>query len=84
MQYTDIFSQKKKMKKIIGKNLNVSVFFAQSIHCGYKLEPSRGVLTRTHNVCFESEIGKLGIPMQNAVCILRGYTFHGHVFLMAV
>ena len=45
----------------------------------------------THNVCFGSKIRKLGIPLQTPVLLyikvgftpLRGYTCHGHVFLMA-
>ena len=41
----------------------------------------------THNVCFRSKIRKLGIPLQTPAFLyekggLRGYTFHGHVFLM--
>ena len=39
------------------------LFFAQSIDCGYKLEPPRrgeAVLTSTHNLCFGAKIRRVG------------------------
>ena len=45
------------------------------------------VLRSTHNLCFGAKIRKIGIPPHTPVFFyikvgLRGYTFHGHVFLM--
>ena len=40
----------------------------------------------THNLCFEAKIRKIGIPLHTLVLYksggLRGYTLHGHVFMM--
>ena len=52
--------------------------------CGYTLEPPR---TSTHNLCFEAKMRKnrytpaypsFAIKM----CGSRGYTLHGHVFVL--
>ena len=45
------------------------------------------VLTSTHNLCFESKIRKVGISLQTLVLLyasggMRGYRFHGLVFLI--
>ena len=44
------------------------------------------VLTSTHNLCFGSEIRKIGIPCKPQYFYiklgLKGYTLHGHIFLM--
>ena len=67
MQYTqislavkiEISLEKKKIKKI-----NISNIFTQNIDCGYTLELTRrAVLTSTHNLCFGSKIGKIGLPL---------------------
>ena len=46
-------------------------------------------LTSTHTLCFGTKICKIGIPLHTPVLlllyksgVLRGYTFHRHVFLM--
>ena len=43
-----------------------------------------GVLTCTHNLCFGAKIRKISIPQHTPVLLwgIRGYRFHGHVFLM--
>ena len=40
------------------------------------------VLRSTHNVCFVSKIGKIGIHLTIRKWGIRGYTCHGHVFLV--
>ena len=46
---------------------------------------AEAVLTCTNNLCFESKIRKIGIPLPTSVFLyksggLTGYTFYGHVF----
>ena len=42
----------------------IFLIFAQSIDCGYTLEPPhQAVLTSTHNLCFRAKIRKIGIPL---------------------
>ena len=47
---------------------------------------AEAVLTSTHNLCFGAKIRNIGIPLQTPVLLykigVKGYTFHGHVFLM--
>ena len=41
----------------------------------------------THNLCFGAKIRKIGIPLHTPVLLYkwgsRGYTLHGHVFVMS-
>ena len=66
MHYSDIFFQtEKKMKISLEKKMIFFFFFfffAQNIHCEV-------VLTSTHNVCFGSEIKKVGIPLYTPVLL---------------
>ena len=73
MPYTEIFLALKNENFQL-KNLNVFFIFAQNID-------------GTHNLCFGAKIRNIGIPMQTPVFLyksggLRGYTLHGHVFIM--
>ena len=57
------------------KNFDIFLIFAQNI--------AEAVLTSTHNLCF----GKIAIPLQTPVFLkwgMRGYTLHGHVFLICL
>ena len=72
------------------KNLNIFLTFAQNIGCGYTLEPphrgGEAVLSSTHNLCVGAKIRKLCIPLLPPVLLykiwIRGYTLHGHIFVM--
>ena len=72
------------MKIFNKKNSDIFLIFAQNIDCGYTL--GEAVLTSTHNLCFGAKIRKIGIPLQTPVLLyksgVRGYSLHGHVFLM--
>ena len=59
MQYTENFSEAK-IENFIGKIL---IFF----DCGY----TEAALTSTHNLCFGSEIRKIGIPLQTAFSLCK-------------
>ena len=57
MHYTEIFSTVK-----VEKNDSFNSY-AQSIDCGYMLEPlGEAVQRSTHNLCFGVKIRKIGIP----------------------
>ena len=65
--------------------------FAQNIDYGYMLEPPRrrlaeAVLTSTNNLCFGTKIRKIGSFCTPQFYYIKagfkGYTFHGHAFLM--
>ena len=45
---------------------------------------TEAVLTSTHNLCFGAKIRKTGITLHTPVLLYkrRGYSLHGHVFLM--
>ena len=58
--------------------MDIFLIFAQNIEA---------VLTSTYNLCFGAKIRKIGIPLQTPVLLykkwgLRGYSLHGHVFMM--
>ena len=58
-KYTENFTTEK--WKFSDKNSDIFHKSAQSIDCGYSLEPPRlaeAVLTNTHNLCFWAEIRK--------------------------
>ena len=67
---------------------DIFLIFAQNIDCGYTLEPPRrGGSNEYPQSMFGAKIRKIGIPLQPPVFFyvkvgLRGYTIHGHVFLM--
>ena len=68
-------------KKFSLENKNdIFLIFAQNIDCGYSLENhlAEAVLTSTHNLCFGAKIPSFTIYKWG----MRGYTLHGHVFLM--
>ena len=48
---------------------------------------SEAVLMSNHNLCFGAKIRKLGKLLHSPVLLykwgLRGYTFHGYVFMMS-
>ena len=63
MQYTEIFSA---VKIVHWKKNDIFNILAQNIDCGCTSEPpGEAVLvpTRTHNLCFESKIRRIGIPL---------------------
>ena len=64
MQYKDIF-QEAKIENFIGK-FSIFLIFAQNIHLG------DAVLTCTHNVCFGTQIRKIGKPLY--IPVLLGKT----------
>ena len=59
MQYTAIFHSCKNGNFKL-KSFDYFLIFAQSIYCGYTLEPplNEAVLTDTHNICFRAKIRK--------------------------
>ena len=72
-----------KIENFIGKVFNNFDLFAQNIDCRYTLEPPN----EYPQSMFWSKIRKIGIPMQTPVFFYilvgsRGYTFHGHIFLI--
>ena len=91
MQYTEIF---KVVKNEIfhQKNLDIFLIFAQNIDCGSTLEPPlepprRGGSNEYPQSMFWSKNKKNRYtPANPSFTIskwgLRGYTLHGHVFLM--
>ena len=87
--YRDFFSVAK-MEKFTGKQLIFLLFLHKTYIVGTsenRLIEAEAVLTSTHDACFGSKIRQLGIPLQTPILLykkwgLRGYTFHGHVFLM--
>ena len=76
MQYTEIFSAVK-IENFTRKKKGIFNIFAQNLHCRYTLEPPEAVLTSTHNVCFESKIRKLGIPLQTSVFLYKSGVYGG-------
>ena len=46
------------------ENFDSFLIIAQNIYCGYTLEPP---VTSTHNLCFGSIIGKIGMPLHTPV-----------------
>ena len=64
------------------KFYDIFLTFAQNIDCGYTVELVKAVLTSTHNLCFGAKIRKIDIPLHTLN--IRGYTFHGNVFLMVI
>ena len=67
------------MKKFIGKFLIFANIFAQNIHCGYSNEyPQCMFWIRNKKIRYTSATPSFSISRWG----LRGYTFHGHVFLM--
>ena len=63
MQYTEIFKIVKN-KNFQWKFLDIFLFFAQNIDCGYTLEPPR-----THNLYFGAKIRKIGIPLHTPILL---------------
>ena len=67
------------------KKIDIFLFFAQNIDCGYTLEPPR--LTSTHNLCFGAKIRKIGIPLHTPVLLYKRGVQRGinykDVFMMA-
>ena len=81
MQYTAIFKVVKKNPKIFSRIcFAIFLIFAQN---------GEAILTSTHNLCFGAKIRKIGIypcvPPSSTIKKWgsRGYTFHGHVFLIS-
>ena len=70
MQYTEIFKAVKN-ENFQWKCLDIFLNFAQTIDCGYTLEPPRPILTSTHNLCFGAKIRKIGIPLQTPVLLYK-------------
>ena len=87
MQYTEIFSPVK-IEKFMRNKLIFFLIFAQNIDCGYTLETPRqgGSNEYPQSMFWSKKIRKIGIRLQSPVFSIykgsRGYTFHGHVFLM--
>ena len=71
MQYIDFF-QRQKLGKIR------FLFYFRSKHTCTLWVHVEAVLTSTNSVCSESKLRNLGIPLHTP----RGYTSHGHAFLM--
>ena len=68
MQYTENFFKHLKLK-ISLENFNM---FARNIDHGCMLEQlAEGVLTSTHNLCFGTQIRKIGIPLQTPVFVYK-------------
>ena len=70
---------------------DVFLIFAQNIDCGYTLElPQRGGSNEYPQFMFSSKNKKNRYTPANPIFLYksgpgsRGYTFHGHVFLMIV
>ena len=65
------------------KSFDIFLIFAQNFDCGYKLEPPRrGGSNGYAQSMFGGKNKKKGIPLHTPVLLLRGYSTHGHVFLM--
>ena len=70
------------------KKFDIFRILAQNIDCGYSLEPPRrgGSQTSTHNLFWSKNKKNMYTPAYPNFSILkwglRGYTLHGHVFLM--
>ena len=90
MQYRKLFSEAK-IEKFIGKSLTVLIFLLKTLIAGtrYNRRTNRlgdAVLTNTNNLCFGSKTRKIVNPsfFYTKRWCLRGYTFHGHVFLIKI
>ena len=85
MQYTEIVLVVKN-KSFTGKIVIFYFFFAQNIDRTASVRRfAEAVLMGTHNLCFGAKIRKIGVPPHTPVLLyksIKGYTFHGHVFLM--
>ena len=87
MQYTEIFLALK-FEKFQLKILDIFLIFAQNIDCGYTLEPPRrdGSNEYPQSMFWSKNKKNRYTPVYPSFAIykwgLRGYTFHGDVFLM--
>ena len=73
MQYTENYFQEKNLKISLEKN-DVLNIFAQNMDCGY-------TLTRTHDLCFEAKIKKIGIPLHAPVLVYKSGVQGGIYFM---
>ena len=87
MQYTEIFNVVKN-ENFQWKCFDIFLIFAQNIDCGYTLEPPRrgGSNEYPQSMFWSKNKKNRYTPAYPSFTIqkwsLRGYTFHGHVFLM--
>ena len=80
MQYIE-FSESVKNENFQKKFFDIFLIFAQNIDCGYTLEPPRrGGSNEYPQSMFWSKNKKNRYTP--AYSSFRGYTFHGHVFMM--
>ena len=89
MQFTEIFFSDAKIVNFVGKkNRYFFIFLLKNINCGYTLEPPRrGGSNEYPQSMFWIENKKIRYTPVNPSFTkiqwgLRGYTLHGHVFLM--
>ena len=88
MQYTATFSAVK-IENFFRKIFEIFNIFAQNIDRGYTLEPPhQGGSNEYPQSMFWSKNKKIGIPLLTPVLLyesgVRGYSLHGHVFLMGL
>ena len=87
MQYTEIFKVVKN-ENFHQKNVDIFLIFAQNIDCGYTLEPPRrgGSNEYPQSMFWSKNKKNRYTPPYPSFAILkwglRGYTLHGHVFMM--
>ena len=90
VQYTAIFHGCKNdnfQMKIFNKK--VFLFLHKTLIVGTRLNRLiEAVLTSTHNLCFGAKIRKTYTPVNPSFTIkkwdVRGYSLHGHVFMMSI
>ena len=87
MQYTEIFKNVKN-DNFQSKKFDIFLIFAQNIDCGYTLEPPRrgGSNEYPQSMFWSKNKKNRYTPAYPSFSKqkwgLRGYTLHGHVFMM--